>query len=387
MNKKILVFLILIYVLLNIPFNFIYFVFGGPNPWFLFFVLVLIVLDFSILYNGKVFLKRQELFAALFLFLYSVVRLLIGGAQFSSWLVDLVNIIFIICLYDVVIIDRIVLRYLWKFFSSIIIICSICVNLLFALYNVFPSFFSYESIGDYKMAVFPLLGNVYVGGHEPRYCWYFAEPSYLGFFLALYLLVLLIIKPNKYKLKTVLVISAGFLSGAMTFWLCLICSAIIGIIKIFVPIRSYIYRMFFAVFILILLIVILTFDFEEFVLYYDIFERNSFGDRQYRMLLSKDIMEKMSFFDYLLGKGSNYVAMVYGSGESNSYYKLVVEYGVLFTVIITYYLNRFIKNDLFFVAVVSGLMTVILFLTPFLWMFVFLLYGMYLNSKTFNITK
>lgn len=377
MKYTILTCLILTYVLFTIPFSFNYIVFGAPNPWFLTFLFLLIWGWSFAVYKGKLRLGKSELVIVVSLLLYTLVHLTLGRGQFTNWLSELFTIFLVINVYKIITMDYEVAKKLRKFSSAIMIVCVVSVIFLALLYNTMPSLFSYELIGDYKMATFPLFGNVYVGDSNPRYCWYFSEPSYIGFFLAIYVIVLLSRVESKNVFVLILTVVAGYISGAMTFWLCLLPCIVMMIMKKFLPFSSTKYRIGLFVLLLSALIVVQTFDFSNLVYTYEFLERNSFGDRQYRMLLSKDIMDKMGVFDYLVGMGANYVAQTYESGESNSYYKLLVEYGVIFTSSYIFLLNKFLRSDYLFFSVVVGLMAVILFLTPFLWLFILLGYNSY----------
>ena len=69
---------------------------------------------------------------------------------------------------------------------------------------------------------------------------------------------------------------------------------------------------------------------------------SSLGDRQSRMISSAEIYQDMSAWEYLWGKGSDYVALLNGRGESNTYYKIFIEQGTVPLVLFLIYIKFFV---------------------------------------------
>ena len=212
---------------------------------------------------------------------------------------------------------------------STIIACLVVVA-AFA-YKFLPSIFSYAEINDYKSYFNPLLGLI--NGEKERPCWYFAEPSYCGFFLGVSFLFLYPDKSFMKKQKIILTILfalAIFFSASLGTYIYIT----LTILSYFLAHRfkkSLFLEIVLYVSILFVLIVIPQIEELQLLQYYNT-ETNatSFIDRQERIEMANSIVGNMSFFDKLFGCGINYAAEKYGTGLSDAYHKMYCEYGIVY---------------------------------------------------------
>ena len=96
---------------------------------------------------------------------------------------------------------------------------------------------------------------------------------------------------------------------------------------------------------IVVLIVVLELDLMEIYTSYNLL--SSLGDRQSRMISSAEIYQDMSAWEYLWGKGSDYVALLNGRGESNTYYKIFIEQGTVPLVLFLIYIKFFLRKSVF----------------------------------------
>ena len=127
---------------------------------------------------------------------------------------------------------------------------------------------------------------------------------------------------------------------------------------------------------IVVLIVVLELDLMEIYTSYNLL--SSLGDRQSRMISSAEIYQDMSVWEYLLGKGSDYVTLLTGRGESNTYYKIFIEQGTVPLVLFLIYIKFFLKESVFALAfVLIAFNSTICHFSPMTFFYFIALYNFY----------
>ena len=227
---------------------------------------------------------------------------------------------------------------------STIIACFVVVA-AFA-YKFLPSIFSYTEINDYKSYFNPLLGLI--NGEKERPCWYFAEPSYCGFFLGVSFLFLYssanYSRQQKILITILFALAIFFCASLGTYiymFITLLLSLFVKRFKRTLPLEVILYGS-----IIFVLVVIPQIEELQVLQYFDM-ETNatSFIDRQERIEMANSIMNNMSFVDKLFGCGINYAAEKYEIGLSDAYHKMFCEYGIFYLLLFLLVVRKLTKDN------------------------------------------
>ena len=315
--------------------------------------------------------KRGRFFA-FFLIIYSIIRAIGGGRCFNSYLEQLLYILFF-CV-SVVLVQQskylyhkllIIWRRLGALVSLSIIFASVFFIFIRGLYQIIE-------VDDYTMFFNPLVGFIY--SERLRPCWYFYEPSYCGLFLALFFISGLGSKSKYKKIILLLTIVAILIDASVGTILGMVVIIPMALLSKWVS-QKKVAVMIYTI-ITFLLIALQSFDYEKFEAKYLGDIKTSFIDRQERMMNTASYMQKMSVFDIFIGSGVDAIAYEYDQGESNGYYKLLCEYGLIYLIIYLLgiiYMTR--KNLLVQVCYIISLISLIIFHTPIV------LLSLYLASR------
>lgn len=250
--------------------------------------------------------------------------------------------------------------------KPLILIVSLSIIISPVLFLIAPGLFIQMYFNDYYITFNPLLGSIEAQVFRP--CWYFAEPSYCGFFLGLSFIMILgmEVKQKMKYLLLLIIIAAIIVTNSMSTILFIVPSFIIWLIRRFL--NRKLYSFILGVSLIIVNISIVTIDFDSLLDKYEIsFNNNhsSFEDRKSKIENSQTLLQTMSIIDYLIGTGIDYTADWFDSGESNGYFKLLCEYGIFFTIafliIVNKLTNQNIAMETYFLL---SLMSVIIFWTP-----------------------
>lgn len=260
--------------------------------------------------------------------------------------------------------------------KALILLISFSVIISPVLFLFMPSLFIQMFFDDYYITFNPLLGSIETQGFRP--CWYFAEPSYCGFFLGLSLLLVLgmdMSKKNKLIFSSIIIV-AVIVSNSMSSILFLAPSLFIWLI------RNILNRKFYSLILGISLVIvnvsIVTVDFDSLLEKYEVSfkkKNSSFEDRKDKIVNSRRFLQSMGVIDFIIGAGIDSSADKFGTGESNGYYKLICEYGIIFTLVFLIVANRLTSKDMaiktfFFLS----LMSVIIFWTPVVLLLLMIVY-------------
>jgi hypothetical protein len=236
-----------------------------------------------------------------------------------------------------------------RIFEIIILIVSIITIISFIGANTGTIPFQERKVGNYDVGFNYLFGGVSIKGNFYRPQYYFAEPSYLGFFLGfcfLYLKQLYWIKKRWIKLLTILI--AGILVNSFTFYFAML----IGIISewMYFSLKSFlkpttISKVYFVSFIVISAIYLTQLDKVNKVF----FEKypTSFNARQGRIEKSIATLQKMNFTEILLGKGTGFMYLDKTRktmGESNAHMRTLIENGLIILSIYLFVIYFFLKK-------------------------------------------
>lgn len=374
LTKMISYWIIVFFTFTSYPFGFRSFLPLTINTLFFiqgFLLIVLIILSSKQLIF--VFKKERYIrFLFCFLLFYSTIRWIGGGRCFNSYLEQIMLITFFgvsaITIHKSEFIYSKILN-LWKFVG---ILVSVSVILSFIIFIFSPSFFYVREVGSYTMFYNLLLGFIYAERLRP--CWFFLEPSYCGNFLALFFLLNLKINYRYKKIRNAILIttliaimidaSVGAILGMLIVLFIMFFSKKINERKLVFVVYSLL---------VVLLIGMLNFDYNQFADKYLTDTKTSFISRQNRMQNTNSYLSKMSFGEILVGAGVDAMAYEFEVGESNGYYKLLCEYGLVYTVLflgsIIYMTRRNLLTQSFFLF---SLVSLIIFHTPIVLLTLFL---------------
>lgn len=221
-------------------------------------------------------------------------------------------------------------NYLWITLLKVIVLSSLISGFLFKLSITSIAF--HQVIEDYECLHYPLLGLINLSSN--RVCWYFAEPSYLGFFLGFNLLFALhALKQEKnskfwifvYLLSIIFVGSStgifASISSLFFYWLYKT--------KIF---KSQNWKFLVLLLIPILLVGAIMGTHLEALLdgFNQVREQNSGLDRSRRLIYAIETISSMDLKSLVVGKGENYFLELYELGVANAYLRIIIEYGCIF---------------------------------------------------------
>ena len=199
-------------------------------------------------------------------------------------------------------------------------------------YKILPGIYSYQEIDDYKSYFNPIFGLI--NGEKERPCWFFAEPSYCGYYLGV-CFFLLYGNANFTKMQKLLIIVlfaiAIFFTASLGTYVFIFLTLLSALFTHFLKKKFFLEIVLYAS-ILFVLIIIPQIEELQLLQVYDN-DTTSFLDRQERMNNANILMNNMSIGEVLLGYGINYSAEKYGIGLSDAYHKMYCEYGVIYLVL------------------------------------------------------
>ena len=222
----------------------------------------------------------------------------------------------------------------------------------------------------------------------PRSFYFFAEPSYLGFFLGFSFIFFKNVFSAKLKtLKLGLILMAGIMTISTTFYVGIFCAFILSIIKKLIAPHTkqiVVSKTIIIVMVLLNLLFVTKLDKIDEVIFSK-FPTTSFTDRQYRIESSILTIKGMKFNEILFGKGPGFIVTDKDryKGESNAYIKVFIEKGLIMLTIyllIIYYCLR--KYPLLLMFTLVCLNSVLLLETPLFFFIILLGSGIENYKKT-----
>lgn len=346
-QSKFLVWWLCIFTLFYIPFNFSSWMFNALPLVSVRLMMTLFIV--GILSVHKILVSKSEfLFLTLSLF-YIVLECTYNASYNKAFINDVIFYIFCITYYIVQKKNPTSQKLLIKMWANIIAIASVSSVLASVFYLLLPSVFFAAGYDGYSTVINPL-GFIHVERDGFRPSWFFAEPSYLGFYLGANLLfVYHYYKDALPKYAFLSFFSIYILSCFIVQSGTIVVSLTFSFVAYFVHnhfIRS-VNKSFWALVILLIIILVVVLELDLIDLYTNYDLLSSLGDRQSRMLSSADVYRDMSSYEYLLGKGSSYVTSLFERGESNVYYKVFIEQGSIALFLFLIYVKHFLQYSLF----------------------------------------
>lgn len=257
----------------------------------------------------------------------------------------------------------------------LVISFSILAIISFLAYNFDLIPYTLQPVGEdafYNNFHNPILGYVSIRkfdfGTIGRVCGYFLEPSYLSWFLTtnFFLLDKFIRKSNKLLLSQ-LIVFLGILATCSTmawvvFPVILLFKIFYGVLKL-MKVKAKTANIIFALSIICGLICFVSFIPKQVLI--ESLGTSSADDRDDRMSMSFLIIANSSIPDLLLGKGPGFIEKSNGKGESNQFIKLIVENGLISTLLIlTFLIYCSYKSKYFMMANLLFLNSVVVLFTP-----------------------
>jgi hypothetical protein len=312
--------------------------------------------------------------------------LLAGGIAlailFASWMAHspgtLSDIIYVIvlciftyCLYTFLKRTPLVVWLLTRFWLGFLLIISISAIGAFITYNFKLLPYTYSEVGSYKYYFNPLFGYVFVKGFGDvtvgRACNYMLEPSYLAFFLTtnfFFINSMPFATPIK-SISKVIIFLGAFSTISTGSWV--VFGIVFGISVVYGAVKKVNFnerlaRFTVVGFLIIGLIIVASIPKEKIVAYLG---PSSFSDRDNRIAQSLFVLGTSDVKSILLGNAPGYIETNFSHGESNQFMKLLIEEGVIATILVTCFIIICTKRNFkFMLAVLIFLNSVVILWTP-----------------------
>ena len=380
-----------LFCLFYIPLNFSSWMFNALPLVSVRLILTLVLV--FVLFSRKILVTKSEFAFLLLSVAYCTAEWLYNPAYNKNFINDLILFMFCFSFYIIQKDMQNLKVKVIKVWVGIVSLASISSVLSCVLYAFLPSTFFPAGYDGYATVINPL-GFIHLetGGFRPS--WFFAEPSYLGFYLGANLLFVYRyyktrLPKSAFKLFMMIYLLSCFTVQSGTIVVSLAFSFLISIFyKLAFKSTTTLYWLLVALMIVVL-IVVLELDLMEIYTSYNLL--SSLGDRQSRMISSAEIYQDMSAWEYLWGKGSDYVALLNGRGESNTYYKIFIEQGTVPLVLFLIYIKFFLRKSVFALAfVLIAFNSTICHFSPMTFFYFIALYNFYGSqhmeeSRTYRI--
>ena len=358
---KFVLLLILTFLLLSNPFLFYSFI--GPELQYS--ILGIILFALLIYCRGKFKIIRNPI--ALFFFLvYILIEFFINTDYVFYTLLSLFNILFYFVVISLVNNNLILRKKLIASLYTLSVSISILISTSYICYHLYPGLFHFvDDFAGYHGFFNPWLGIVNEDKLRPS--WYFAEPSFSGFYLGLNFFLFLQKKYRSKKRKIleycILLFGIFCTSSTGTFIYLSISLLVYFALKIHVNKKVILIFLYGSVMVSIFVVPKL----ESYGLLTMAVERNqaSFISRQNKMSMVDKTIDSMTLTDYIFGKGASYIVLKNGEGAADSYRKLFIEYGLLFTMVYLWYIRKLtIRNLPLYCFILLSFLSVALIFDP-----------------------
>ena len=265
--------------------------------------LILTLVLVFVLFSRKILVTKSEFAFLLLSVAYCTAEWLYNPAYNKNFINDLIFFMFCFSFYIIQKDMQNLKVKVIKVWVGIVSLASISSVLSCVLYAFLPSTFFPAGYDGYATVINPL-GFIHLetGGFRPS--WFFAEPSYLGFYLGANLLFVYRyyktrLPKSAFKLFMMIYLLSCFTVQSGTIVVSLAFSFLISIFyKLAFKSTTTLYWLLVALMIVVL-IVVLELDLMEIYTSYNLL--SSLGDRQSRMISSAEIYQDMSAWEYLWG--------------------------------------------------------------------------------------
>lgn len=344
------------------------------------------------LLSKRLFVTSKVALLLVGVLIWSTAQFTLNKESVNTFLSDFLTVIYFFCFYllcERSIELRAKLVNVWFLLIVGIVILSIAG---FVLLKIIPNIYHWSGAGGYDTVHCSLFGSIHVSPERNRLSWYFAEPSYLGFFLGLNMAVISKygneICGKKYKYPLPLALLLCILLRSNTLYVSLFITLFFcGIQRIGLFSAKKI-QGFLIISVFVALLIFPTTDLYNLYQQYEQVAESSLADRQSRLQVSSSLFQDLSIRDCIWGIGSEEIGNIYGKGESNAFYKMFIEYGGLSVLLFTLFVYKFLSSNMYaFVFAIVGLNAVIIHLTPLFILNILVVHFLFSNENELILTK
>jgi hypothetical protein len=280
--------------------------------------------------------------------------------------------IFTFCMYNFL---KRLPRLVWilsMFWLLLLVVVSVFSIVSFFAFNFNLAPYKEMQIGPYYYYYNPILGYIHLKNFETaswgRVCYFMLEPSYLAFFLTTNFFFIDSIPVNPaIKFAGKFIVFAAAMSALSTaswivFGLIFGVSILYWMVKAFSRNR-YITRVVIYSSLAVFLVLIVNMPRDKII---DILGTSSYSDRENRITESAVILASSDIKGLLFGNSPGYLEKEFQRGESDQFFKLLVEEGIIVTMLVIFFMVFCLKQNFkFMMAVFLFLNSVIALWTPF----------------------
>ena len=382
-RNKILLLLTILYTFLGQPFLFSAIYLGGKQ-----FSLKILILLFM---GGLTFIEKKAIPSKVkIVFLVVSIFYLLSGIYnfeyFTSTLFLFFDVIFFYFVLIIFLNDSWFRTYLYKINMLLAIIIAVSTISSFFVLLYKPSSFLSLDVSDYPVFYNKFLGMI--SAFNFRAHWYFAEPSYCGFYLGVHIFIF---NNHNFKRRFFKYISLVLLIGGLAVTASLgsyiyISLAFLIYIGFKLGIKNKFLLAGLYLFLLIAIFILPNLDIYNINQNVVDVEKTSFNDRQYRLDLSSKMQSEMLVTDYIFGSGVDAAVKKYSYGISDAYNKLYYEQGIFYMIFFLLFVRRFTKGNIAaYTYIMLSYLSVIIYATPIV--LIIYLYIFYQSKLTVNDNK
>ncbi len=283
----------------------------------------------------------------------------------------IVLMVFTFCLYNFL---KRIPRLVWilsMFWVLLLFVVSVFSILSFLAFNFHLAPYKEVLIGEYDYYYNPILGYIHLKNFETaswgRACYFMLEPSYLAFFLTTnFFFIDSIPVKRAIKFAGKFIVFAGAMSAISTAsWI--VFGLIFGISIVYWIVKGlsrnrHITKIIIYFLLAALVILIISMPRDKII---SMLGASSYSDRENRIGESILILASSDAKGILFGNSPGYLEKEFQRGESNQFFKLLVEEGIIVTVLVIVFVVFCLKQNFkFMMAVLIFLNSVVALWTP-----------------------
>jgi len=274
-------------------------------------------------------------------------------------LIIIYSILFFFVIHESKFIEK--LTNIWFIFVAIISFITILASII-ANFHLLP--LQEIELLNYPIKYQFILGMIHSSLSLERPSFYFAEPSYLGFFLGLNFIFFTSIKDKHNRFVMIMILMAGILTGARTIWIGYLAVALLFLLFKILNMKSSIFQNSVCMIIFAVIIFFITIYPIE---YSYLTEDNSLLTRQIKLYSTLSLFEEtFSIPNFLFGQGATFIAhKTMQGGESNAFIKMLVEQGfimLIFSIVAIFFMLKNYPLLLFYTMITLN--AVVLLVSP-----------------------
>jgi hypothetical protein len=361
-RNKILLLLTILYSFLGQPFLFSALYLGGKQ-----FSLKLLILLFM---GGLTFIEKKVIPSRVkIVFLVVSIFYVLSGICNFEFITNTLFLFFDVIFFYLVLInflnDLWFRTYLYRINMLLVILIAVSTISLFFVLIYDPSYFVILEVADYPVFYNRFLGMISSYNFRPH--WYFAEPSYCGFYLGVNFFIFFNSDFKSIFIRYIFLslIIVGLVVTASLGSYIYIILALLMYLGVKLRINNILLQGSFYFLILFAIFILPQFDIYKLNQNFVDVDKTSFDDRQYRLNLSSKMYEDMSVTDYIFGSGVGAAEERYDYGISDAYNKLIYEQGTLYMILFLLFVRKFTKANIYaHTFILLSYLSVIIYATP-----------------------